>query len=254
MADAGPVRDKAAEAAAKFALLETAALDDRCSPLMVRIVHVMSALANNDREAWPSYDTLAFITGAARQNVLKAVERLWEIGYIIAIEKDGRPGRSKVNRYRLKAVTDTQPVWTLYAAWRDHKETCTRASFANQKESRQRAKEASQRARTDMLACPEPLNRLPDVEPSSETTVSAAAGASATWKGSIGEPLPSGFPDEEAMGEAAIWLGARGIDLNLQDQRRAFRNYHFSVRCLLEDWPRSWEMWIEDAMDAEAAK
>ncbi len=239
---------KAAEAAAKFALLETVALDDRCSPLMVRIIHVMSALANSDRTAWPSYDTLEFITGAAKQNVRGAVERLWNLGYIATIEKDGRPGRSKVNRYKLKEVADTQPVWTLYEAWRDHKEACQHAPFLTQKEACQRAKEASRRARTGMLACPEPLKRSPDVEDGSETTVSAAARAPAQGHDEGGCPLPTGFPHDQDMENADCWADFAGIAVDLRAERRAFRSHHYRTRSLLTDWPKAWEEWIDAAI------
>lgn len=263
MAEERKKRDRTSEAARKFALLETVALDERCSPLMVRIMHITSAMADADGEAWPSYDALTFITGAARQNVILAVERLWQLGYFVSIEKDAQTGRSRENHYRLATVAVTDPVWTLYRAYRAHvdaeeqsrKHDRSWRSKASAEQSRQRLKQSSQHARTVMLACPDPFERSLGINPSSDTTVSVAAAAttldSKGWKGTEGEVLPHGFPDKDAMADAASWAEAAGVQMNLTAEKSAFRSHHYSVRCMLTDWNRSWERWIDDAIDRE---
>lgn len=250
MANAQSDRDKKAEAAAKFALLETVALDDRCSPLMVRLVHVLASMTGSDGEAWPSYATLEFVTGAAKQNLQIAVERLFQIGYLVGIVKDTRAGNSKANRYRLATTLEPNPVWTLYRASEAYKHARQHAQPMMPPHARQHLKDARQRSFAAMLACPDPLNGPLGIEPGSDTTVSAAAGATASWKGSEGEPLPTGFPGEEAMRNARDQIeGITGLSMDLEAERKAFRSYHYSTRCLLTDWDKSWEMWIHDAID-----
>lgn len=250
-----PPDTKAAEAAEKFARIETVVLDPRCSPLMVAVLVALSNYANSRRVAWPSYETLAFVTGGALQNVRIAVEKLEALGYI-TVARDDQPGRSKVNRYTLQPPRCAAPIRALRDALDSHrtaeKGARQRSPFGGEKEARQRAKEARQRVISGMLACPDPSERsLPD-DPSSDPNGSdarkLASSSARIWKGTDGEPLPHDFPDHEAIDHARWILRSEGIELDLDTERRAFRSHHYAVRCLQRDWPRSWEIWIEDAI------
>lgn len=260
MTRSAPERDRTDEAAEKFARIELAVLDSRCTPLMVSVLVALSNYANHKRTAWPSYESLAFITGGALQNVRIAIERLEAIGYII-VERDDQPGRSRVNRYHLQRPRCMAPIRTLRTALEDHrtaeKEARQRARSSSEKEARGRAKQARGRALTGMLACPDPLEPSPPYDPSSDTTVSADAAASASpsreWKGSEGEPLPPDFPNDLAMADAASWAESAGVYVDLTAERSAFRNHHYSVRCRQRDWDKSWERWIEGAIQREEA-
>lgn len=248
---------KAERAAARFAWLEAIALDQRSTPLMMRLAAILSALANDKGEAWPSYETMARLSGAAVVNVRKAVDRMRECGFL-EIEKDPRPGRSRVNFYHLAPAGNPQPVWTLYRRLQEEKEVCAHTRSGDEKGVRGHSKGVRQRSERGTPAYPEPLNRPLELEPSSDPNGSAAAFASAShsreWKGSKGEPIPSDFPDAQAMADARIDVEIAGVDIDLAATREAFRRHHYSVRRLLTDWPRSWAMWVEDAIArAEAA-
>lgn len=184
-------RDRTGEAAEKFARIETAVLDHRCSPLMVSILVTLSNYATVQRIAWPSYESLAFITGAAIQNVRLAVERLEALGYIV-VERDDQPGRTRVNHYHLQLPPSQKPIATLRAALKVHrdKEEKTRRERHKgarehsrselEKQARQRLKQARSDALTGMLPCPDPLEPSLEVDPSSDPTGSAAAVAPAS--------------------------------------------------------------------------
>lgn len=255
-----PPDSKATEAAEKFARIETVILDPRCSPLMVAVLVVLSNYANRKRVAWPSYETLAFITGAAVQNVRIAVEKLEALQYI-TVDRDEQPGRSKVNRYTLQPPRCAAPIRALRDALDEHrtteKEARQHSPSGGEKEARQRAKGARERVITGMLACPDPSERSLPKDPGSEPNGSGARelapSLSRVWKGTEGEPMPSDFPDEGAMQNADMMLSIEGIDLNLDAERQAFRSHHFAVHCLQRDWPRSWEIWIENAITRKQA-
>ncbi|MNS00322.1 hypothetical protein D3C72_315710 [compost metagenome] len=255
-----PPDSKAAEAAEKFARIETVVLDPRCSPLMVAVLVALSNYANSRRVAWPSYETLAFITGGAVQNVRIAVEKLEALAYI-TVARDNQPGRSKVNRYTLQPPRCAAPIRALREALDEHrtkeKEARQRSPSGGEKEARQRAKGARVRVITGMLACPDPSERsLPD-DPSSDPNGSGARqlapGSSRIWTGSEGDPLPPDFPDAEAMSSMRLDMEIEGVALDLEAERRAFRSHHCAVRCLQRDWNRSWEIWIEKAITREQA-
>jgi DNA-binding MarR family transcriptional regulator len=254
-----PPDTKAAEAAEKFARIETAILDPRCSPLMVAVLVTLSNYANRKRVAWPSYETMAFITGAAVQNVRIAVEKLEALGYIV-VERDNQPGRSKVNRYTLQAPRCAAPIRALREALDQHRTTEKQARqhspCGGEKQARQRAKAARKRILSGMLAYPDPSDD-PSDDPGSATNVAADAVAPALplrgWKGSEGEPIPAGFPDEQAMRKAESWAQLAGVRLDLKAVRQAFLNHHYRVRCCLTDWDQSWERWVEQAIDQKAA-
>lgn len=255
-----PPDSRSAEAAEKFARIETVILDPRCSPLMAAVIVVLSNYANRKRMAWPSYETLAFITGAAVQNVRIAIEKLEAIGYI-TVARDDQPGRSKTNRYTLQPPRCAAPIRALRDALDEHrtteKEARQHSPSGGEKEARQRAKEARQRVITGMLACPDPSERSLPKNPSSDPNGSGARqlapSSSRIWKGSEGDPLPSDFPDAEAMSIARWNMQEEGGVLDLEAERRAFRSHHCAVRCLQRDWNRSWEIWIEKAITREQA-
>lgn len=261
-------RDKSQESVEKRARLQTALNDPQCTRLMVHLVEVLNEYADADRIAWPSYETLSFMTGAAEQNVKLAIKGLERLNYI-NVDRDETPGRSRVNHYRLLTPPCLAPIHALRTALKAHRDLVKAEKEARrhdgksrrsptEKEARGRLKGARTEVLRVMLACPDPLETSPPVHPSSDTTVSAAAFASAShsreWKGSEGEPLPSGFPDDPAMADAASWTEHAGVRLDLTAERRDFRSHHYAVHCLQRDWGRSWEMWIEDAINrAEAA-
>lgn len=106
-------KSKATQAGERFAWVETVALDPRCTALAIRVVVIISSMLNDKGYAWPSYESLALMTGATKKGVMGAVHLLWSLGHL-DIEKDPKPGRSRVNIYRPAGVTDTQPVWSAY--------------------------------------------------------------------------------------------------------------------------------------------
>lgn len=261
-------RDKVRESIEKRARLQTVLNDPRCTRLMVHLIEVLNEYANADRVAFPSFETLAFMTGAAEQNVKLAIKSLERLSYI-EVDRDETPGRSRVNHYRLLTPPCLAPVQALRVALKAHRDQVKAEKEARrrdgksrrsptEKEARGRLKGARAEVLRVILACPDPLETSPPVDPGSDPNGSAAAFASAShssgWKGTRGEPIPSGFPDAQAMADARIDVEIAGVDIDLAAAREAFRRHHYSVRCLLTDWPRSWAMWVEDAIArAEAA-
>lgn len=254
-----PPDTKAAEAAEKFARIETVILDPRCSPLMVAVLVTLSNYANRKRVAWPSYETMAFVTGAAVQNVRIAVEKLEGLGYIF-VQRDDQPGRSRVNRYTLQPPRCTAPIRALRKALDQHRDTEKQARqhspCGGEKQARQRAKAARERILSGMLAYPDPSDD-PSDDPGSATNVAADAIAPAFhqdgWKGSEGERIPAGFPDQEAMQDASMWVSIAGVELDLKQVRKSFLNHHYAVRCKQRDWEKSWERWVDQAITEAAA-
>lgn len=244
-----PPDTKAANVAARFAWIETVALDPRSSALSIRLAVTLSAMMGTAGYAFPSYEALAAITGASRKAVMETVTKLVANGHLI-VDRDPRPGRSRVNHYRRAGALDQQPVWT---AWRTWKQSRTGDSLADEEESPFSEKGSPPTDRKSHPQVTRTLEENPGRESGSDPNGSAApfvaASLSNGWKGKAGDPIPHAFPDDEAMENASRWADLEGVCLDLTSVRRAFLNHHYSVRCLLTDWPRSWEMWIETAID-----
>ncbi len=248
-----PPPTKAAEVAARIAWVETVALDRRSSALSIRLATILSSMMGTAGYAFPSYEALAAISGASRKAVIETITKLVDCGHL-TVERDPRPGRSRVNRYRAVTPTEQQPVW---AAWRTWKQSRVGDPSADEEESPFSEKGSPPEDGNSHLRVTRILELNPETEPGSDPNGSAAARATASlsreWKGSKGDPIPDGFPDDQAMRDAASWTEDAGVTLDLPAARRAFLDHHWAVRCKLPDWDRSWEMWIDKAIDSARA-
>ncbi|MBA4786568.1 MAG: hypothetical protein H2039_00865 [Brevundimonas sp.] len=255
-----PPDTKAADAASRFAWIETVALDPRSSALSIRVAVALSAMMGSAGYAFPSYDALASITGASRKAVMETVVKLAQNGHL-TIDRDPRPGRSRVNRYRRVAVADSQPVWTAWRAWKQSRTgdpLSADEGFPDpQEESPFTEKGSPPEDRKSHPQVTRTLKGNPVKEPGSEPNGSADADAPAfhqdDWKGSEGERIPAGFPDQEAMQDASMWAHIAGVDLDLKQVRKTFLNHHFAVRCRQRDWGQSWERWVDQAITEATA-
>ena len=183
-------REKSVETGEKFARIQTALQDPRCTRLMVSVLAALNEYANARRKAWPSFESLAFVTGAAIQNVKIAIKELEALGYI-TVDRDDTPGRSRVNYYHLQVPKCAAPIRALRDALEAHrnkvgeeKEARTHARIRQrpptEKEARARLKEARAAVLTVILACPDPSDQSLPCDPCSDTTVSADAAAPAS--------------------------------------------------------------------------
>lgn len=112
-----PPPTKAAEVAARIAWVETVALDRRSSALSIRLATILSSMMGTAGYAFPSYEALAAISGASRKAVIETIAKLVDCGHL-TVERDPRPGRSRVNRYRAVTPVEQQPVWAAWRAWK----------------------------------------------------------------------------------------------------------------------------------------
>lgn len=171
------VRSKSERAAERFAWIERVALDPTSTALSIRVAVVLSAMTNESGYAFPSYDCLAALTGASRKSVIAAIERLADYG-LIKVEKDPRPGRSKVNRYFPWFGDDRQPVWSAYERWKESRQGDPLCALgATSKGSPSRRKESPSRAIKSHPEVTRPLEGTPHTEPSSDPNGSGALGA-----------------------------------------------------------------------------
>lgn len=240
---------------ARFAWLETVALDKRTAGIPMRLAVILSAMFSEKGYAWPARPTLAAMCGSDLRNTKDALKKLVDLGYLL-IEPNPKQGPNCTDRFWPIGFPDASPVWTKYREVTAQGGR-TDPPYPEVDPASTRGVSGTVRGvsgpKKGGLETPRPLEDTPITRtPSSETNVSAAAFASARpsreWKGSEGEPIPAGFPDSEAMRDAADWVSFAGAQLDLGAEREAFRRYHFSVRCLLTDWHRSWEMWIDRAV------
>lgn len=263
-------RAKADFASKKFSWIETLCMDPRVTDYQKAAGIILLAMVNRaDGYAWPSLSTIGTLSGKSEKAARDMTARLEALGYL-RIERN--TGRANTNRFWPVWVDGSSPVTDAARALRIARdERAAKGKRSPDGEGSSADHHASGREKgslatpkTSPAGDPPPHRRVtrtlevnPDTEPSSETNVSAAAVATARlsgkWKGSEGDPIPEGFPDAAAMRNATNWAFSAGAGLDVVAEREAFRRYHFSVRCLLTDWDRSWEMWIDDAISREQA-
>lgn len=255
-----PPDTKAADAASRFAWVETVALDPRSSALSIRLAVALSAMMGSAGYAFPSYEALAAITGSSRKAVMETVAKLVQNGHL-TVDRDPRPGRSRVNHYRRTAVADLQPVWSAWRAWKQSRTGDPLSSNecvpGPQEESPFTEKGSPPEDGNSHPQVTRTLKGNPVKEPSSATNVAADAFAPAfqqdDWKGSEGDRIPAGFPNERAMQDARAWAEIADVMLDLRHVRKTFLNHHFAVRCRQRDWEQSWERWVDQAIDEARA-
>lgn len=247
--------------ATRFLWLETIALDKQTAGIPMRVAMILSTLINEQGYAWPGRETIAAIAGSDLKNVKDALKKLVALGYL-RIEKNQRHGPTCVDRYWPAGYPDTSPVWARYREAAKKKGGSTRPPTDDLGEEAERGASAPARgvsgpdkggAETPRLLEATPSTETPCSDPNGSAAACATASHTRKWKGSVGDPMPDGFPNSEAMQDASAWANSAGVHLNLGAEREAFRRHHFAVRCLMTDWPRSWEMWIEQAIERDAA-
>lgn len=245
---------------ARFAWIETVALDKRTAGIPMRVAVILSALIGEKGYAWPGRDTLAAIAGSDKSNIKDALKKLVDLGYL-RIEANVKQGRGCVDHYWPTGHPDASPVWSRYRIVTGQRGSTHPPSDEPEQEPEWGVPRPARGVsgpdkggvETPRLLEGTPDSRTPYSEPNGSADAVAPASRSRVWKGSEGSPLPSDFPDDEAMATAHSWMSFDGVNLNLGAEREAFRRYHYSVHCLQRDWMQSWEIWIEHAIDGQEA-
>lgn len=257
-----PPRSKTDAVAARFAWQATVALDKRAAGLPLRIAVVLSEMVCEAGYAFPGRDTLARMLGTDKRNVKDALKKLVDLGYL-RIEANQRRGPKCSDKFWPVGAKDGSPVWSRYREVQSQRGSVDPLNRDDGQEPAEPVRGVNPPKRGVLnvdkggAQTPRLLERSLELDSSSDPNGSAVADAPASpamrWKGSEGEPIPQGFPDEQAMQQAASWAEIAGVRIDLKAVRRAFLNHHYSVRCRLTDWERSWHMWVETAIDQEAA-
>lgn len=253
-------------AALKFAWIEAVCMDPALTAYAKALGPLLMSMVNREKGyAWPSIDTLRDLSRKSSKAAREAINQLERAGHL-RIERGG--GLAITNRY--------YPIWpkarpdgrSPVMGWlQDRKGAQEKAAKHSPTGggSTQSIEAATVRDPSPPKSKPSPSSELnphpsvsrtlewnPGKEPCSDPNGSDAAVAPSShrsWKGTAGDPLPSGFPHESDVLAAAETILGKGAKLDARQLREDFRRKHFAERCLQRDWPFSWERFVEDAIE-----